>query len=632
MERHHSVADEFDNLERADLIAGQKRMSTTMEFDVHSSLQQLSEALDAGLISASAAENIKAWLTEPRYAEYAATVAEHIQNQQWRVLDDVFWTVIPFGTGGRRGRMYSIGTNAINQRTIGESAQGLAEYVREFKPGGPWKAAIAYDTRHRSREFAELCAEVLVANGFHVYFLDDYRSTPELSFLVRYRECDCGIMVTASHNPPSDNAVKVYWSSGVQLVPPHDREVIARVERVEAIQRVDFRQAVAAGQIELCREEVDRAFLRVHLQQSLGGPRDVRVIYSPLHGVGEFNVSSLLRAAGFTDLEIYERHREPSGDFPNVPGNVSNPENAAVFEEIIRRGQEVGADLILATDPDCDRLGAAAPVTLDSRGSWRTLNGNQLGVLLGEFVMRRRSELGTLPKDGYVVTTLVTSQMLSRVCDRFGVRCLSDNLVGFKWICTVIDEQGPDGFVFGTEESHGYLVGTYARDKDGAVAALLMSELAAWVKSQGRSMFEHLDGLYRQFGLHAERLLTIQMEGSDGMQRMRRLMDRFRTEPPTQLGNLKVAALRDYLEGQSRLMGETSTPMSGPKDNLIFLETERPGNYIAVRPSGTEPKVKFYMFGYLAAEAIADLESDKAVLERQLADFESSLREYAASV
>ncbi len=606
-------------------------MSTSTLFDALDCQRRLDEALASDRLSASAAANIRTWLTEPRYAEYAPLVAEHIRNQQWRILDDVFWTVIPFGTGGRRGKMYPIGCNAINERTIGESAQGLADYVREYKPSGPWSAAIAYDTRHRSREFAELCAEILVGNGFRVFFLDDYRSTPELSFLIRYKHCDCGIMVTASHNPPSDNAVKVYWSSGVQLVPPHDREVIQRVAAVQSFDRVPFQRSVAAGHVVLCREDVDQAFLQEHLRQSLGGPRNIRIIYSPLHGVGEFNVRELLTAAGFADVEIYERHREPNGDFPNVPGHVSNPENAAVFDEIIRRGQETGADLIMATDPDCDRLGAAAPLTTDPRGSWRTLNGNQLGVLLGEFVMRRRRELGTMPPRGFVVTTLVTSPMLSRVCARYGLRCLANNLVGFKWICSVIDAEGPDDFVFGTEESHGYLVGTYARDKDGAVATLLMSELAAWAKAQGLSLFEHLDTLYRQYGLHGERLMTIQMEGSDGMQRMQRLMDRFRTSPPESLANKKVAAIRDYSRGVQWAPGGAEAPLRGPVDNLIFLETEDEGNYVAVRPSGTEPKVKFYMFAYRAPKAFGDLDDDKIELNQRLAEFESSLRGFAAA-
>ncbi|MFM7563928.1 MAG: phospho-sugar mutase, partial [Planctomycetota bacterium] len=500
------------------------------------------------------------------------------------------------------------------------------------KPNGPWSAAIAYDTRHRSREFAELCADILVANGFTIYFIDDYRSTPELSFLVRWKACDCGIMVTASHNPPSDNAVKVYWSNGAQLIPPHDKAVIAEVGQVREIQRSNFGEGVAAGKIKFCREEADAALLREHLAQSFGGPRDLKLIYSPLHGVGEFNVGTLLKAAGFEQVEIYDRHREPSGDFPNVPGNVSNPENAAVFDEIIERAKQTGAELILASDPDCDRMGAAAPVGLDPSGQWRTFNGNQLCALLAEFVLSQRKARGQLDSSNYLVTTLVTTPLLEKIAQRYGVRCLGNYLVGFKWICNVMDEVGPDGFVYGTEESHGFLVGQYCRDKDGAIACLLMSELAAWVKSQGKSLFQFLDELYGIYGLHSERLVNIQMEGSDGMKRMQRLMDRFRTSGPKSLAGLRVTGMRDYLNGLRQDSAGQSQRLDGPKDNLIFLETEKPGNFIAARPSGTEPKIKFYLFTAAPPASGSELERSRQELDSRLDGFVADLKNFAASV
>ena len=456
--------------------------------DIDSYLALVAQAASEEKITHAAAGNVKEWLTEPKYSDYVDGIVEHIQSGKWQQLDDVFWTVIPFGTGGRRGMMYPFGSNAINDRTIGESAQGLAEYVKQTKPDGPWTMAIAYDTRHRSREFAELCAGIMVANGFEVYFIDDFRSTPELSFLIRYKNCDCGIMVTASHNPPQDNAVKVYWSSGVQLVPPHDKGVIGKVNGVNEIPGVDFQKAVADGKVHIIREEVDKALMAEHVKHSFDVPRDLKIIFSPLHGVGEFNVKSLLNEVGFNDLEIYEPHREPSGDFPNVPGHSSNPENAAVFDAIIEHAKTTGAELILASDPDCDRMGAAAPLTLDPSGPWATFTGNQLCALLGEFILSQRQQQGRLSGDNYVVSTLVTSRMLRRITESFGAKCLDENLVGFKWICSVMDTEGPDNFVYGTEESHGYLVGQYCRDKDGAVACMLMSELAAYVKAQGKSL------------------------------------------------------------------------------------------------------------------------------------------------
>ena len=601
--------------------------STTLETKDY--IQRIREACKKEQLIEDSVENLICWLTEKRYAQYAPAIMEHIDAENWSALDDVFWTVIPFGTGGRRGKMYPFGSNAINERTIGESAQGLADYVKETKPDGPWKMAIAYDTRHRSREFAELCTSIMVANGFEVFFIDDYRSTPELSYLIRYKNCDCGIMVTASHNPPSDNAVKVYWSNGAQLIPPHDQAVIAKVAGVQEIPKHNFEQGIRDGRIHLIREEIDSALLEQHLQHSFEGPRDLKVIFSPLHGVGEFNVKSLLNAVGFNQLEIFEPHREPNGDFPNVPGHVSNPENAIVFDAIIDRARESGAELILASDPDCDRMGAAAPVTSDLSGEWRTFNGNQLCALLGDFVLGEKEKNGTLEESSYVVTTLVTSKMLSRICDSYQVRCSQENLVGFKWICNVMDIDGPDNFVFGTEESHGFLVGQYCRDKDGAIACLLMTELAALVKSKGKSLFEHLDDLYLKHGFHHERLVNIRMEGSDGMKRMKNLMANFRSNPPTKLGDLDIVGIRDYQTGKRTTANGETESMTGPTGNVLIFETNVPGNYVAARPSGTEPKVKFYMFTYVAPDELTDLATAKQEMEARLDGYARDMQTFA---
>ena len=607
-------------------------MSETTSFDLNECMNHVKSAAADGHLTQSAVENIAIWLTESRYSEYAPAIAEHIAEKKWKQLDDVFWTIIPFGTGGRRGMMYPFGSNAINARTIGESAQGLADYVKQVKPDGPWTMAIAYDTRHRSREFAELCSSIMVANGFEVYFIDDYRSTPELSYLIRYKSCDCGIMVTASHNPPSDNAVKVYWSSGAQLVPPHDSAVIEKVGLVQEIPTVDFNQAVTDGKVHIIREEVDKALMSEHLKHSFDGPRDLKVIFSPLHGVGEFNVKSVLNEAGFSDLEIYEPHREPNGDFPNVPGHVSNPENAVVFEAIIDRAKQTGAELILATDPDCDRMGAAAPMTMDTAGPWNTLNGNQICALLGDFVLNQRKSSGDLTSENYVVTTLVTTQMLKRISESYGVQCLHENLVGFKWICNVMDLQGPENFVYGAEESHGYLVGQYCRDKDGAVACMLMTQLAAWVKSQGKSLFEHLDELYLKHGYHQERLVNIRMEGSDGMKRMKDLMAKFRSDPPKSLGGVEVVSVRDYSVGKRLFHDGTSEPISGPTGNVLIFETNFEGNYVAARPSGTEPKVKFYMFSYLPADEISDLAAARSAMTTRIEGYATEMQAFADTV
>ena len=605
---------------------------TATPVDIAFCLSAIESARTAGKISESAVLNLTEWLTEPKYAAYTMDIVQHIHDEKWAKLDDVFWTIIPFGTGGRRGMMYPFGSNAINARTIGESAQGLAAYIKEVKPSGPWSMAIAYDTRHRSREFAELCSSVMVANGFEVYFIDDFRSTPELSFLTRYKNCDCGIMVTASHNPPSDNAVKVYWSTGAQLIPPHDAAVIERVAQVQDIPVVDFRTAVAQERVHLMLAEVDHALCTAEAQYSFPGPRNLKIIFSPLHGVGEFNVRSLLNRVGFHDLEIYGPHREPSPDFPNVPGHVSNPENREVFDAIMEHAKQTGAELILASDPDADRMGAAAPVSMDTAGEWNTFNGNQLGVLLADYVLRQRQANGALGPENYVVTTLVTTHMINRICEWYGVKCYHENLVGFKWICSLMDEIGPAQFVFGTEESHGFLVGDYCRDKDGAVACMLMSELAAWVKSTGKSMFEHLDELYRQHGFHHESLVNIAMKGSDGMKRMEALMQKFRTDPPKSLGGLPVIAVRDYSTGQEIFANGKSESITGPHGNLLIFETALPGNYVAARPSGTEPKIKFYLFTMVPADEISDLNAAKSQMQQRVAAYAADMQVFAESV
>jgi phosphoglucomutase/phosphomannomutase len=561
-------------------------------------------------------------------------VAEHLAAEKWKELDDAFWTIIPFGTGGRRGRMYPIGSNAINDRTIGESAQGLADYVKEVAGDRPLRCAIAYDTRHRSRHFAELCGEVMLAAGFTVYFLDGYRSTPELSFAVRYKQCACGIMVTASHNPPSDNAVKAYWSSGGQLLPPHDRRVIKRVMSVEEIDRISFSSGLASGAVVYCQKEVDAAFLEAVKRQSRGGPRKLKIIYSPLHGVGTSAVCPALAAAGFEDVEVFGPHAEPSGDFPNVPGHVSNPENPAVFDAIIARARQTGADLILATDPDCDRVGCAVPVSgvPDARvldAPWTTLTGNQIGALLTEYLLEAGKAAGTLSSDHYVVKTLVTTELIRRIADAYQVRCVGDLLVGFKWIGGVIEELGPKKFVFGAEESYGFLVGAHARDKDAAVSSMVLAELAARAKADGQTVFEKLQALFRQYGYHAERTVSVMMPGSEGMDRMQQVMARFRNQPPAELAGYQVAAIRDYSNNTIIKTGSEPKPLAGPTGDLVMLDLAASGNYVAVRPSGTEPKVKFYMFAYDPPQGITDLDATRSSLADRLAAMEKDLRQFA---
>jgi phosphoglucomutase/phosphomannomutase len=594
-------------------------------------LAEVRQAAETGKISHTAQKNIRAWLTEPRYGEYAAEVTRMVEAGQWQTLDDVFWTVIPFGTGGRRGRMFPVGSNAINDRTIGESAQGLGDYVKSQQGAdAELSCAIAYDTRHRSEHFARLCAEIMVANGFRVYFLQGFRSTPELSFCVRYKKASCGIMVTASHNPPSDNAVKAYWSTGGQLLPPHDRGVIERVMAVQSIERVPFETALADGRIELCQDEVDRQYIKAVVALSTPGPRDLRVVYSPLHGVGATAVLPVLDQAGFTQVEQFSLHAKPDGDFPNVPGHVSNPENPEVFYSIITHASHSGLVVAIATDPDCDRIGCAAPQTPAAGALWQTLTGNQIGALLADYVLETRKTAGSLKREHYIVETLVTTQLTRRIGDSYGVRTFGDLLVGFKWIAGLIDEIDPQSFLYGTEESHGYMAGTHGRDKDGPVASLLLCELAAKLKAQGKTLHQKLDDLFWQHGVHLERTVSVQMPGSEGMLRMKEVMSKFRTGPPPEVAGSRVTRVRDYFDSSITIFPDGGRQsLKGPVGDLVILDLALEGNYVAIRPSGTEPKIKLYMFTYEPPEQLANLDDAKLLLDQRLLAMEADMRAFA---
>ena len=557
-------------------------------------------------------KNIRHWLTEPYYEDYVPDIAEHLARGNWKELDDAFWTTIPFGTGGRRGRMYPIGSNTINDRTIGESAQGLADYVKGQGGARELTCAIAYDTRHQSRHFAELCAEIMADAGFTVYFLDGFRSTPELSFAVRYKKCSCGIIITASHNPPSDNAVKAYWSNGGQLLPPHDQGVMECVLSTKVIRRMPFGKAIVQRKVRYCQKEVDEAYIAAVKAVAFSGPRELKILYSPLHGVGASAVIPVLAADDFNQVELFAPHSSPDGDFPDIPNHIANPEISAVFDSIIARGRQTRADLCLASDPDCDRIGVACPLTADPSGPWKVLTGNQVGALLADYLLEQWKHSGRLTKEHYIVKTLVTSELTRRIADAYGVRTYGNFQVGFKYIAKAMDEYGPEKFVLGTEESDGYLAGHYARDKDAALAAMLICQLAAQARQKGITLHQKLVELYRRYGYHAESQFSAKMPGSQGMCEMKSLMGQFRQTPPQLLAGLKVNRIRDYESLTEWEVGGTPRPFEGPKGDLVMLDLASEGTYVAIRPSGTEPKVKFYLFTYERAERLDDLEMTRA--------------------
>jgi phosphoglucomutase/phosphomannomutase len=382
----------------------------------------------------------------------------------------------------------------------------------------------------------------------------------------------------------------------------------------------------------MCQDEMDVKFQQAVLTQASPGPRELKVIYSPLHGVGATAVLPVLAADGFKSVELFGPHSKPDGDFPNVPGHVANPENPPVFDSIIVRARETGADIALATDPDCDRIGCAAPLSSAAGSAWQTLTGNQICALLADYVLETRKKAGKLSPQHFIVETLVTTQMVRRIGDSYGVRTIGDLLVGFKWIAQAIDEFGPELFVYGTEESHGYMAGSYARDKDGAVASMLLCELAAKLKAAGQTVHEKLDSLFWQHGVHLEKTVSVQMPGSEGMARMMEVMAAFRSNPPAEMGGDRIVQVRDY-ERKMRIVcggaGTREEPLVGPKGDLVILDMATEGNYVACRPSGTEPKIKFYMFTYTAPEQLSNLELAKQQLNERLDRMEADLRKFA---
>ncbi|MBT7729746.1 MAG: phospho-sugar mutase, partial [Planctomycetaceae bacterium] len=506
---------------------------------------------------------------------------------------------------------------------------------------GEPSCTIAYDTRHRSEHFAKLCSEVLLAAGFKIFFLRGFRSTPELSYAVRYTKSTCGIMVTASHNPPCDNAVKVYWAGGVQVLPPHDKGIIHRVMEAKEIGRVSFEGGVQKGRVVFMEDEIDTAFVKAVLKQATPGARNLSVIYTPLHGVGATAVLPVLRGAGFQDVRLFGPQADPDGDFPNVPGHVANPENPEVMSGAIEEARQRSDDVVMASDPDCDRLGAAAAIDGTSGSEWKAFTGNQLGALLTDWVLeKRRDQKNPGPADT-IVTTLVTSGLIRCIGEKYGVNVIDWLQVGFKWIGRTIDDIGAENFVFGCEESHGYLAGTHVRDKDASVAALLLAELAADLKSHGKTLHQKLDEIFCAYGCHLERQLAIKLPGAAGMDRMQEIMAGLRADLPAEFGGLPVRRARDY--GQLKILesGGRETPFEGEKGDLVIFDLIVPNspsnqdsdhdfpslrNAIAARPSGTEPKIKFYLFAFSPPMARAELPSVNRMLESRLDLLEKDLR------
>ena len=522
-------------------------------------------------------------------------------------IRDRFYKDLEFGTGGLRGIM-GAGSNRMNEAVVAMATQGLANYVRLVKPKQRrLSAVVCFDARHNSPFFGRVTAETLAGAGFIVHMFEHLRLTPEVSFAVRALKADVGVMITASHNPPEYNGYKAYWDDGGQMIPPHDQGVIAEVRKISdlsAVQRMDFDEGLQRGRIRLLGEEMDRLFLDAVHAASLdpeGNQRNggsVKVVYTPLHGAGGVLAGPAMRLWGFDNFIEEPTQIAPDPDFPTIKS--ANPEDPAAFKQALKTAEKEGADIAVASDPDGDRMGLVAR---DGKGKMRFITGNQMAALFTYYVCERLTALGHMPPRPLVVTTIVTTRLMARIAQAYGV-ATEETLTGFKWIgnvATVQDQRRAAGdkkaqtFLFGCEESYGYLFGTHARDKDGIVSLCMAAEIARWAKEAGKTIPDVIETIYRLFGVYDESQISVYLRGETGMEHIQEIMDTLRADPPEQLAGASVVGVTDFLKVSFRNADgkRIRGPKQLPEANVLLFRLEGCGEVVA-RPSGTEPKIKFY--------------------------------------
>lgn len=551
------------------------------------------ETLRANL-SEAAAQNIEDWLTKPKYAEYKQDVEELIASERWNDLEDAFFKVIEFGTGGIRGTT-GIGSNRISKVTIGEATQALAQYVVSLDASAAEKGiVIACDTRLSSDELSRYAAEVCAGNGVKAYLFESFRATPELSFAVRHLGAAGGIVISASHNPPADNGFKAYLADGGQLVPPHDKAIIELAGNVETINTRNFDESIASSAIVSIGKDIDYAYVAAVVDQAVSDARDVDIVYSPLHGAGQTNTLKALEVAGFP-VKVVQSQMAPDGNFPTIENGKPNPEEKAANDRAVAQMLAEDADIAITNDPDADRIG----VMVRDKDQPIYLSGNQAATLATEFSLRKLHEADILTPKHYIAKTIVTTDMMKAVADRYDVKTYGDMLIGFKYIGELLlqKEATDEEFVIGGEESYGLLKGDYARDKDGAVGALVLAEYAAELKREGKTLFDRMLELYGEYGLYAERLDTIICPGAKGFEQMQTIMARLRTDTPRVIAHHKVTAVADYktLKKTHLTTGEQSDLACKVNGDVVVLEFGDERRRITIRPSGTEPKLKLYV-------------------------------------
>jgi len=536
-------------------------------------------------------EKAQKWLDSNIDEESRKAINSMLQSDKEDELIDAFYKDLEFGTGGLRGVM-GVGSNRINKYTVGMATQGLANYLLQTYPNEPISVAIAHDSRNNSRYFAEVTADVFSANGIKVYFFDDLRPTPELSFAIRTLGCQSGVVLTASHNPKEYNGYKAYWNDGGQLIAPHDKNVIQEVGKIEGINAVKFDKD--ESKIQVIGKDIDDQYLEMLKGLSLSPEaiarqKDLKIVFTPIHGTAIKLVPPALEKLGFTNVHIVEEQAKPDGNFPTVV--YPNPEESEALDIALKQAQEIDADILMGTDPDADRVGIAVK---NPQGDFQLLNGNQTGSMLIHYLLKMWKEKNKLNGTQFVAKTIVTTDLIENIAQHFNVKCY-DTLTGFKFIAALIREkEGAEEFIGGGEESYGYLFGDKVRDKDAVASCVMIAEMAAYVKDQGMSLFDFLQDTYLQFGLYREQLHSLTKKGKTGLEEIQKMMRELRSNPPQSIGGEKVVKIIDYQEGKEKdmLSGDVK-PIEFPESNVLQFFTEG-GSKISARPSGTEPKIKFY--------------------------------------
>lgn len=558
---------------------------------------------------------INQWLNGNYDPETKANIQALLDSEAYTELTDSFYRSLEFGTGGLRGIM-GAGSNRINKYTIGTATQGLANYLNKKYPGEKISVAIAHDSRNNSDYFAQITADVFSANGIHVYFFSALRPTPELSFAIRHLGCKSGVMLTASHNPKEYNGYKAYGNDGGQFTTPDDKMVMDEVAAIASIDEVKFNRI--ESNIELIGEEIDQLYLDQITALSVSPDaikreHDLKIVYSPIHGTGITLVPKALTQFGFTNVTIVDEQSKPDGNFPTVV--YPNPEEKEALTLALKKAEEIDADLVLATDPDADRVGIAVK---NNDGEFVLLNGNQTGSLLINYILTAWEEKGKLTGNEYVVSTIVTTSLIKAICDAKNVEYFN-TLTGFKWIGQVMTNlQGKKTFIVGGEESYGYLVGDLVRDKDAVISCAFIAEMTAFYKDKGSSLYQAMIDMYVTYGLYKEDLVSITKKGKTGAEEIKAMMEKFRNNPPAKLGGSDVVTLKDYeLNKETDIKNNSSKELGFPKSDVLQFITAD-GSIISARPSGTEPKIKFYCSVNAQLASAADFKSTENKLAEKI--------------